>query len=215
MVWQSCGKLRSLSLHDFLEFRLVDQWASLALIRLQMALTLIKAIVQRRLSLCGFQFPQILLRIYDVQRITIMLRPFQCLLACSNENGGIILGASGPCIYSFDLLGGSLLFIWPPELRNSQSPAENGSIPATQSLHYSSTGETEVQSSEPSPTPQKNNPKQVATTVLTDGNGNINNVVVTLAGPTKDRYIVAITKDKCIHVLHLLVDGTLTQVSER
>ena len=154
-----------------------------------------------------------------------MLHPFQCLLGYSDENCGILLAASGSCVYSFDLLGGSLLSRWPPE-QESRLQFETLS-PAVQFSEGQSIGEDSQQSIDPPPKRQKKCPtKDEAQSTSTEKNANgsdskskdiqgSHSVILKLAGPTKHRHVVAVTEDKFVRVLQLSTNGMLTQLSER
>lgn len=151
-----------------------------------------------------------------------MLRPFQCLLGCLVENTGILLAASGSCIYSFDLSHGSLLSRWsPPEAALSETRKP------TKLVEDHSAGKNEPEILERQTKRRKNSPEvseTVSSEVLKDLNGGSSQskkkqsscpAVIKLAGPTKDQHVVAVTEDKCIRVLQLSKHGVLTQLSQR
>lgn len=158
-----------------------------------------------------------------------MLRPFQCLLSCSVENTGILLAASGSCIYSFDLQHGSLLSRWPPPEQTQSALSETPDY-ATQLPEEHSTQKNEPDVFGRPPKRRKNSPLTEvseitsAEAVMKDVNGDnaepkisqvSRSAVIKLAGPTKDQRVVAVTEDKCIRVLKLSKRGILTQLSER
>lgn len=155
-----------------------------------------------------------------------MLRPFQCLLGCLLEHTGILLAASGSCIYSFDLLHGHLLSAWPPPERNPPVFSD-AQTPANQLVEEHLVDENEPRA----PKRRKNSASTTevpeissAEAVLQNVNGDNSepkklrvscSAVIKLAGPTKDQIVVAVTEDKCIRVLQLSKTGILTQLSER
>ncbi|MCJ1270810.1 tRNA (guanine-N(7)-)-methyltransferase non-catalytic subunit trm82 [Lobaria immixta] len=157
-----------------------------------------------------------------------MLHPFQCLLGCSVENTGILLAASGSCIYSFDLSYGTLLSKWPPgQTLSALSETLN---PATQQVEDHSTGKNVPEILERPQKRPKNSPSREASeitsaeAVLKGTNGDNPeskqfqvswSAVIKLAGPTKEQRIVAVTEDKCIRVLQLSKQGVLNQLSQR
>lgn len=139
-----------------------------------------------------------------------MLLPFQCVLICSIGETEILLAASGSSVYSFDLKCGSVLSTWPSER-----------------CHLSSVGSSapQAQSSKPSPK-RRNSPSNEDVksspmkSRLEDGYSKLidnqnSNFVIKLAGSSNGQHIIAITEDKCVHVLRLLADGDLIQLSER
>lgn len=139
-----------------------------------------------------------------------MLLPFQCVLIRSIGETEILLAASGSSVYSFDLNCGSVLSTWRSE--NCNLFSVGSSTPQTLS-------------SKPSPKPQngpssedvKSSPTK---SMLEDGNCKSNdtqnsNLVIKLAGSSNGQHIIAITEDKCVHVLRLSADGALIQLSER
>lgn len=158
-----------------------------------------------------------------------MLRPFQCLLGCLVENTGFLLAASGSCIYSFDLLHGSLLSTWPPP-EQTQSMLSETLNPVTQLVeeHSASKDEPEIlwraskrrKESRSVEVPEIISAGAVPKAVNGDNSESKNvrascSAVIKLAGPTKDQHVVAVTEDKCIRVLQLSNTGVLTQLSER
>lgn len=158
-----------------------------------------------------------------------MLRPFQCLLCYVHENTGILLAASGSSIYSFDLFKGNLLSRWPHNRKNESTP-EDASNPDTNNFEDDAVEANEQQELERPLKRLKNSPSRetpgdipiefLSSDDLGDNSNIVNSVicqstVIKLAGPTKGRFIVAVTGDKSIRVLHLSLEGTLKQLSER
>lgn len=139
-----------------------------------------------------------------------MLLPFQFVLIRSIGETEILLAASGSSVYSFDLNRGSMLSTWRSEHCNLFSVGS--STPRTQS-------------SKPSPKPQNSpsneNVKSSPTkSRLEDGkcksiDTQNSNFVIKLAGSSNGQHIIAITEDKCVHVLCLSADGALLKLSER
>lgn len=159
-----------------------------------------------------------------------MLRPFQCLLGCLVEKTGILLAASGSCIYSFDLSHGSLLSTWPPPLEQTQPPPSESPSPAIQLVEEASEGKNGSKILGPPPKRRKKSPPSAfpevtsAETILKGVDDDkleykesqaSCSAVIKLAGPTKDHVVVAVTEDKYIRVLQLSNNGVLTQLSER
>lgn len=179
------------------EFLLVNhRWVSLALVRVQPISS----------SAASGSKPQQ----EHLQRTKTMLLPFQCVLIRSIGETEILLAASGSSVYSFDLNCGSVLSTWRSEHCN---------------LFPVGSSTPQTLSSKPSPKPQngpsnedvKSSPTK---SKLEDGNckpidTQNSNLVIKLAGSSNGQHIVAITEDKCVHVLRLSADGALIQLSER
>ncbi|MCJ1469361.1 tRNA (guanine-N(7)-)-methyltransferase non-catalytic subunit trm82 [Pseudocyphellaria aurata] len=159
-----------------------------------------------------------------------MLRPFQCLLGCLVENTGILLAASGSCIYSFGLSHGSLLSTWPPPLEQTQLLPSKSPSPAAPLVEEVLDGKNGSELlGRPSKRRKKSSssavPEVTSAEAILKGENDDNlgskesqvscSVVIKLAGPTKDQLVVAVTEDKYIRVLRLSNNGVLTQLSER
>lgn len=139
-----------------------------------------------------------------------MLLPFQCILIRSIGETEILLAASGSFVYSFDLKCGSLLSTWPSEHWN---------------LFSVGSSTPQAQGSEPSPKRQNSPSNEYVKSSLTksrleDGHSKSidtqnSNFVIKLAGSSNGQHIIAITVDKCVHVLRLSADGALIQLNER
>lgn len=141
----------------------------------------------------------------------MMLLPFQCVLICSLRETEILLAASGSFVYSFDLKCGSVLSIWPSGHCNLFSDMSS-SVPQTQSSKPSSKRRNSSSNED-----VKNSPAKLS---FEDGfskstDTQTSNFVIKLAGSSNGQHIIAITEDKCVHVLSLSSDGALTQLSER
>lgn len=141
----------------------------------------------------------------------MMLLPFQCVLICSFRETEILLAASGSSVYSFDLKCGSVLSTWPSEHCNLFSDVSN-SVPQTQSSKPSSKRRDSPSNEDVKTSPAKSR--------LEDGfsksiDTQTSNFVIKLAGSSNGQHIIAITEDKCVHVLRLSSDGALIQLSER
>lgn len=172
------------------------RWVSLALVRVQPASS----------SAASGSKPQP----EHLERTKTMLLPFQCVLIRSIGKTGILLAASGSSVYSFDLISGSVLSTWRSEHCNLFSVGS--STPKTVS-------------SKPSPKPQNRPPNEDVKSSptksrLEDGNCKSidtqnSNFIIKLAGSSNGQHIIAITEDKCVHVLSLSADGALLQLSER
>lgn len=139
-----------------------------------------------------------------------MLLPFQCVLICSIGETEVLLAASGSSVYSFDLKCGSVLSTWPSEHRNifsvgSLNPQGESTKPSPK--RQNSPSNEDVKSS-----PTKSSVRDGYRISIDTQNSNF---VIKLAGLSNGQHIIAITEDKCVHVLRLSVDGALTQLSER
>lgn len=140
-----------------------------------------------------------------------MLLPFQCVLIGSFRETDILVAASGSSIYSFDLKCGSVLSTWPSEHCNLSADVSS-SAPQVQSSKPSSKRQNSPSNEDVKSSPAKSR--------LEDGSSKstdtqISNFVIKLAGSRNGQHIIAITEDKCVHVLRLSSDGALIQLSER
>lgn len=137
-----------------------------------------------------------------------MLLPFQCVLICSFRDTEVLLTASGSTIYSFDLKCGSVLSTWPSERCNLTSDVSSP-VPQARS---------------PKPSPKRSNSSSNGGAKISPAQSRFedgyiksidSNFVIKLAGSSNSQHIIAITEDKCVHVLSLSSDGALIQLSER
>lgn len=139
-----------------------------------------------------------------------MLLPFQCVLICSIGETEILLAASGSSVYSFDLKCGSVLSTWPPERCNLFSVGS--SAPQAQSSNPSPKRQNSPSNEDVKSSPTKSRLEDGYSQSIDTQNSNF---VLKLAGSSNGQHIIAITEDKCVHVLRLSADGALIQLSER
>lgn len=154
-----------------------------------------------------------------------MATPFQRLLFCSKKGQrqlNIILAASGPSIRSFNASNGVFLSKWSHldptrslKVSNGHdedlSPGGEVEEPPEKRRKFSPSREpSEAPSAEiivESPNSKRRKPKPLVQHVP---------FVTSLCSSNDGRHVVAVTgEDKCIRVLRLLPDGSLTQLSER
>lgn len=161
----------------------------------------------------------------------VMPHPYQCLLYCSRPGqteAGILVAASGPYIYTFNVHNGTYLSTWPSvqELRKfskDDTIAELGS-------GLSRDTETQQEDSQRPRKRRKLSPSRddsgsSAEIVVNVGDAEDQNArlkqaigppVIKLAGTSDGQHVVAVTgEDKCIRVFELPEDGCLIQLSER
>lgn len=178
------------------EFLLVNhRWVSLALVRVQpVSSSAASGSKQQEHS----------------QRSKTMLLPFQCVLIRSVGETEILLAASGSSIYSFDLNRGSVLSTWRSEHCNLFSVGS--STPQTQSPKPSRKPQNSPSNEDVKSSPTKSRLDDENCKSIDTQNSNF---VIKLAGSSNGQHIIAVTEDKCVHVLRLSADGTLIQLSER
>lgn len=137
-----------------------------------------------------------------------MLLPFQCVLIRSIGETEVLLAASGSYVYTFNLKCGSVLSTWHSDCN----------------LFSGGSSTPQIQSSKPSPklqnSPSNENVESSPKSRLEDGNFKSidtenSNFVIKLAGSSNGQHIIAVTEDKCVHVLRLSADGALIQLSQR
>lgn len=137
-----------------------------------------------------------------------MLLPFQCVLIRSIGENEVLLAASGSYVYNFNLNCGSVLSTWHSDCN----------------LFSVGSSTAQIQSSKPSPKLENSlsneNVNSSPKSRLEDGNCKSivtqnSNFVIKLAGSSNGQHIIAITEDKCVHVLCLSADGALIQLSQR
>ena len=161
----------------------------------------------------------------------IMLRPFQRLLYCSRkskEAHDILIAASGPCLYAFDLFSGALASVWPVGYNQSEAKRP---FNATQELSVEgSEDKTISQNAEPlakrSRTALKPERSESSSTEIILENLNSQKLglnqlqvprstIIDLIGSSRGQNVIAATEDKCIRVFELSTGGVLTQLSYR
>ena len=161
-----------------------------------------------------------------------MSHPYQCLLYCqqaSQSETGILVGACGSSIRTFNAQNGQYLSSWPPFQ----------SIAHARSVESSNTKESEepllkdpLEDEPERPTkrqrlsPAREESASSSTEIVVAGDSDNREVstsqqpsippIIKLAGTSTGEHVIAVTgEDKCIRVFDLAADGTLTQLSER
>ena len=161
-----------------------------------------------------------------------MLHPFQCLYYCqqaSQSGTGILVGASGRYIHTFSAQNGRYLSTWPSfgKYEQSRSNDESNKI-------RSEVADRSVTPQDGSERPPKRQKMSLArdesgsssAEIVVEGDSDDGGwsspeqsprtPIIKLTGTSNGQQVVATTgEDKCIRVLNLAADGTLTQLSER
>ena len=150
-----------------------------------------------------------------------MLCPFHCLFFSPGsdlERDDLLIAASGPFIYSFDLISERLLSVWPPQQCEKLSfDTALGAVDQSSncSANLKSTNR-QTKRQKISSSGEEIVPENAEDEILTSQHTSISrSPVIKLTGTSNGRYIIAVTEDKYIRVLDLLLDGTLAQLSER
>lgn len=163
-----------------------------------------------------------------------MVKPFQCLYYCpllgSNRND-ILLAASGPRIFSFDISGGALLSTWAStadvegaqnilnsDSKNDPKGGENG----VEEESISQDEDAGRPGKRRKLSPHGSGSESVSTGFVVQGRNQSSDIaastpaVIKLTGSSNGKYVVAVTgEDKCIRVFEVHGSGTLVENSKR
>ena len=163
-----------------------------------------------------------------------MLNPFQCLYYCplfDSDGTEILLAASGSRIFSFNVLDGSLLSIWPPTagVEGTEKCLQNGFGNSSKGGGISVEGDPVLQDKDAERpgkrrklSPHGSGSESASTEIVvqeqldTNGKAASTSAVIELTGSSNGKYVVAVTgEDKCIRVFELHINGTLVEISKR
>ena len=161
-----------------------------------------------------------------------MSHPYQCLTYCqqaSHSETGIVVGASGSYIHTFNAQNGRYLSTWPSlgNIKRTRSISPNFGIElGVPHLKSSPEDDSERPSKRQKLYPIRDESGSSSAEIVLAGDCDsgessswqqpLNSPIIKLAATFAGQYVVAVTgEDKCIRVFHLAADGTLTQFSER
>ena len=162
----------------------------------------------------------------------MMSHPYQCLIYCqqaSQSEPGILVGACGSSIHTFSVQDGRYLSSWPPIESSTQTQSAEQSnrneseVPHLKgSLQCGFTRPSKRQKLSPAGDESSSSSAEIVVAGHID-NGRTSSSqqasispIIKLAGTSTGQHVIAVTgEDKCIRVLDLAADGTLTQLSER
>lgn len=141
---------------------------------------------------------------------------------------GILVGASGPFLHTFNVRDGTFLSTWP--VNNDIETFDKGGAVANRESEaptapVSAQGSAERPQKRRRLSPSRDDSGSSAEIVVDDGQEVVLDIQVKqisippfikLAGTSTGQYVVAVTgEDKCIRVFTLSGNGVLTQLSER
>ena len=161
-----------------------------------------------------------------------MLHPYQCLYYChqpSQFETGILVGASGCFIHTFNAQDGRYLSTWPSLGKVTQNQSigdqnrDESEVPDRKStIHDGSERPTKRQKLTLARDESGSSSAEIVVAGDSDDGTSSNSgqpvrlPIIKLAGTSNGQQVVAVTgEDKCIRVFDLAADGALTQLSER
>lgn len=163
-----------------------------------------------------------------------MIKPFQCLYYCplrDSNSHNVLLAASGPRIFSFNVSDGSLLSTWSSTadeegtknlLQSQPRNLPDGGKNGVEEASASQDNDAERPGKRRKLSPYESESETVSTEIIIQDRNEGSDIaastpaVIKLTGSANGKYVVAVTgEDKCIRVFELYGNGTLVESSKR